>query len=110
MYPIDFLTATPREVIQRSITCHPSLYRDAMLEAVASHSSYAAISHDKTAAEIAARLGKECRFVAECIESENTDAIIRGGMDSWISALSIAFRLQCVPHSLRADIVARQPV
>lgn len=104
---IDYMTATPREVIARSIAMHPSLYADAMRDAAKTHRHYAASVHRADVASIAKRLALACELAADKIEADDVEAILFIGADCWISALNVACKLQCVPPSLRGDIAAR---
>lgn len=104
---IDYMTATPREVIARSIAMHPSLYADAMRDVARMHRQHAANMASYDAISVTKRLALACELAADKIEADDVEAILFIGADCWISALNVACKLQCVPPSLRGDIAAR---
>lgn len=113
---IDFMTAKPRDVIARSIALHPSLFADAMRATAKTHNAAretfraAGRRPDYQACQAATRLANACNRVADLVEGGESNAapqIMAGGMDSWVSALNVAARLQCLSPALVADIASR---
>jgi len=107
MYEIDLNTCTARDVIQRSITCHPSLFIEGIQSLADTHRRYAQIASSVDVAKIADGCRDACeiaaRYVAEC----DADAIC-GELRYLVQAFTVAAKLQCIPASLRGDIIERR--
>lgn len=108
MYEIDFNTCTARDVIQRSMTCHPSLMRDKLHEAAKTHSDYIQTTRclDNRAIEGATRLRDACHKAMAALALEDIDAIM-GDFSATIVAFEVACQLQLVPRHLRPEIIGR---
>lgn len=119
MCELDFLTATPREVLTRSLILHPSLFAEGLAQVQRDHGKArelyraAGPSPDAGACQTATRHHDAAR---KCIEwaqqldaSDAAQKMINAGAPYWRPALDVACRLQCVPVSLVADIAARAP-
>ena len=103
----DILTATPRDVIRRSMAMHPTLFAEAMEAAARTHGQYAASPiADRRAARIAAGCHDDCTQVADWIRDDDLAAIM-AELRFWIPALNVAFRLQCIPASYHGAIACR---
>lgn len=113
MYPIDFTTATAREVILRSLVCHPSLFIDALSVAEREHAVYAQANagtpHGK-AAESAREHASVALSLARDMNAEGAAFHIASHTGPLVQALTISARLQCVPPSLRYEIAGRPGV
>ena len=105
---IDFMTATPKDVIERSILMHDSVLAENLRRSAIEHRAYAANpTHcDQTVPGIAMGMAKQCERAAILVEDGNVNAIMRE-MSLWIPTLNLACRLQCVPMSVQKDIVER---
>lgn len=103
---IDFLTATPREVIARSMLMHPALFAEVMRSMARLHGTYAANTHSSEAARIANDCQSACACVAHLIDENSIDGIMLH-ISRWVPALDTALKLQIVPRSVWADIAAR---
>lgn len=102
---IDYLTATSRDVIARSIAMHPSLFIDAMHDSAQIHRDHARDMSGHSRA-IALRMADAAEIVARHIAAEDIDAIM-SEIRYHVPALGRALKLQCVPRSLWADIASR---
>ncbi len=112
MTAIDFLTASPREVLARSIARHPSVMSERLAHIAADHARFSRNCYDRTAADIAARMSAECRALARMVDNGGEPdsvalAIIDLGLSHSVQALTVAMELQLVPRSLRGDIAGR---
>lgn len=117
MYPIDLSKCSARDVIQRSTTCHPSLFAEALKAASKTHSEYVARldtmprkAHTILARTSACLLAKACSDAAHLIEHDadaNAPELICADWNMRIVAFTEACRLQCVPPSMRGDIIER---
>jgi hypothetical protein len=106
MYQIDFNTCTAIDVIQRSITCHPSLLADGLRDARKTHANYAAFTTSRQAADIAKRMAADCDVCIEAVEDERLD-IIASDTAYKVIAFGVAARLNLVPRFMFADIMGR---
>lgn len=107
MYAIDFNTCTARDVIERSITCHPSLFAQAMRNAAKVHRDYSKVTTNKKVQAIAAHCGDVCDLVAIYTEGGDTE-LIYSHTRFLVQAFTVAAKLNLVPHSLQGDIIARE--
>jgi hypothetical protein len=107
MYPIDFNTATMADVIERSITCHPSLLADSMRAVAKIHRDYVGQTHDRDAKASAGRMAQNAEFAARMIEANAPDELVKV-FSAKIQTFEQACRLQLVPRATVADIAARE--
>lgn len=108
MYEIDFNTCTARDVIARSMTCHPSLMRDELLNLSKQHEAWL---HATTTASAGAKRGGRtlrdaCAKSAAWVEYGDLDAIM-ADFSARIASFEVASRLQLIPRATRADIRER---
>ena len=100
-----------RDVILRSLVCHPTLFADAMTDVANVHANAASILAHHEAEHTAKRLVNAARTMGVQARTYATNAVLdsicRGGMDYWITALNVAGRLQCLPHSLLSEAAER---
>lgn len=106
MYAIDFLTATPFSVIERSMACHSSTLAERLIDAARTHGAYASTSHNAAARAIALGCYEACTTAASMVYSGDINAIM-SDMNRWIPAFHIACDLQLVPRNLRSEIAVR---
>lgn len=108
MYPIDFLSASPADIINRSITCHLSAFVERLRALARQHGEYARTTSCRDAARIADRLRADINAAADDVELFGECApIMARGMAAWIPVFQAACDLQLVPRPCRDDIVAR---
>lgn len=110
MYPIDLSKCTARDVIQRSVTCHPSLFSEALRDLASVHGTYAGKTSDVMAAKSARNLQRACQQAAHLIEHDaDADAPERicEDFNMRIVAFTEACRLQCIPYASRIAIIER---
>lgn len=110
MYPINLTTCTARDVIQRSVTCHPSLFSEALRDLASVHGTYAGQTSDALAAQSARNLQRACQQAAHHIEHDadaNAPELICDDFNMRIVAFTEACRLQCIPYSSRIAIIER---
>ncbi len=94
------------ETIARSISLHPTLYRDAMRNYAEEHATHAGRTHHPRATSVARSLARVCFEVADMIDNgETANDICRKGWDHTISAFAIACRLQCIPPNVMRDMM-----
>ncbi len=110
MYPIDFTTCTARDVILRSLACHPSLFADALANLAETHRVYAR-DHANSPGAAGARAAHRAAMDAIALLNRGTDdsvadALVRDTGPK-VQAYTVAASLNLVPHSLRADIMGR---
>lgn len=106
MYAIALESCTPRDVIQRSVTCHPSLFAEKLRAIAGQHENYTRVTHDEIAKRSARRMSEAAIFAAGAVESEDVDAIV-GNFSAMIIALHAACELQALPRYLYAAIAER---
>jgi hypothetical protein len=106
MPPIDFMTCTARDVIARSLLCHPSTLAGRLMEVAKTHAGYSIVTPDATVAAIARRMGEKAFLAASHARVESIEPIM-ADFDQVIATLHCACELQLVPRSLRGDIAAR---
>ncbi len=105
MYPIDFVSCTANDVIARSVTCHPTLFAERLLDIARVHDQAAATMLDCEATKISRRMAADCRQMADRLEhGELLDGL---SFSQRIIAFSAAAKLQCVSDSLARSIIAR---
>lgn len=107
-------TPTPDAIIRRSLVCHPSMFAQLAHQAHKAHAEAAATMNHHQAQATAKRLARACAdlhaWADDCECADQVTARIMGaGMDSWISALNIAARLQCLPPHLVSEAAGRGP-
>ena len=100
-----------RDVILRSLTCHPTLFADAMADVAKVHADAASIMDHHIAKVTAQRLASAARTMDIQARTYATNAalgvICRSGMDYWVTALNVASRLQCLPRPLISEAAER---
>lgn len=96
---------TARDIIARSIVCHPSLFSEALQNRENEDRRYAASRDGRTkrAAEASARAYQRAREFAERLDLYETEraACICAETGPAIVALNIACKLQCLPPHMR---------
>ena len=107
MYEIDFLTCTMRDVIARSVACHPSLFAESLENTARIHHEFCVTTMDKTATRIALDMRAACLAAAVSARDDNVDAIISHGRTSMICAFTAAMKLQCLPRYIANEICDR---
>ena len=103
---IDFLAATPKQIIERSHRMHPFLFGDAIRNARDEHFRYSGRAANEKAATIAADMGHDCERILLWLQNDDVDGVCAETSTRTI-ALTEALKLQCVPRSLWADIASR---
>jgi hypothetical protein len=106
MYDIDLNTASLDDVITRSFVCHPTLFRDSMLEVAKIHWAHSSESRDKTSARIALDMASDLRRMADDINMDNFD-VESLAFGERIQAFGVACKLQLVPHAVANEIAKR---
>lgn len=116
MYAIDFTTCSARDVILRSVTCHPSMLRDALASVRKTHRDYATLAYDNgrkeasvAASSMAKALTKAIKLVEGCDTAERITDEICQDCSMYVQVFTQAAKLQCVTHGVQADIMARSP-
>jgi hypothetical protein len=117
MYKIDLNTCTPRDVIERSITCHPSTLADRLNDAAAIHYWAAEeLGYDKSATQAARLAGDNAKNAANCVTKTNTALVgtAREAYDAMsfgerLAAYGAAHKLQCISRDLALRIIERNP-
>ena len=106
MHEIDFSTCSMADVITRSVTCHPTLFRDALLASAKVHNDYSNVTHDRVAARSALGMSSDLRRVADDI---NIDSFYVDNLtfSERILAFAEAAKLQLIPRATKQDIVSR---
>lgn len=104
MYPLNFDTCTLRDVIARSVACHPSVFCGALLDRAEVHARSAAAMHDSEARHISADIARAANVAAVGAEQGDTDAIVESFL---YGAFIVACRLQLIPLHVRVGIVER---
>jgi hypothetical protein len=106
MYEIDFTTCAALDVIQRSITCHPTMLVETLRANAATHEQAGSTMYDRIARETAYRMGGDCRTVANTIENLGTiPPDLTFGERT--QAFSAAAKLQLIPFPTALVSVAR---
>jgi hypothetical protein len=103
---IDFNTCTMADVIARSLLLHPSLFAETLERVARTHreASYS-LRFDSKAADIAARMARECEFMADDISTGRGLNSLEFG--ETIQAFGVACKLQCISPGLGQEIAAR---
>lgn len=115
MYPIDFTTCTAVDVIERSLVCHPSLFRDRVMTAHDSHLLFALGTKDHAAFKAARNAVNQTERVIgiarkfEASPRAAAEQIAKVGLGELVQAFHAAAELNCVPRSLRGAIIERTP-
>jgi hypothetical protein len=103
---MDYMTATPRDVIERSAEMHPSLLADRLRQASVTHYDYARNAPMQAVRESAEKLGQACNHAMHNVQDGRVDLICRD-FSQRIVAFQVACDLLLVPRSIRGDIIAR---
>lgn len=107
---------TARDIIVRSLVCHPSLYAEALAEARRTHAQARDIASMHQVRETAARLAAAAQVMAHdaarCADTAEAEALAQAwvthrGPDYWATALNLAARLQCLPPHVKAEAAQR---
>ena len=107
MYQLDLTNCTAVDVIQRSITCHPSLLRDALLSALAEDNKFAvARPHSREVRDAIESHAKAIRRDISLVDAEDAQAFAED-LGAGIVAFEIAARFNLVPRHCRTAMVAR---
>lgn len=105
MFEINFSTCTMRDVIARSATCHPTLFREAMLAAAQAHRAAQQVA-PRRVASIALGMESDLRRMADDIDMDNFDASVLSPAET-VQAFNIARKLQCVTWDVAESIAKR---
>lgn len=105
MYPIDLNTCTALDIIKRSVTCHPTLFRDALLERRREDYAYAS-KRDGRVADGAYASGRAAQRAVDHTDGNDIEAF-KLDMGAGIIALGIACKLQCIPAHVRTASALR---
>jgi hypothetical protein len=107
MYKIDFTTCTAIDVIQRSITCHPMLLRDALLSSLAEDNKFAvARPHSREVRDAIESHANAIRRAISLVAAEDAQAFV-DDLGAGIVAFEIAARFNLVPRHCRTAMVER---
>ena len=106
MPEINYVTATMSDIIARSMLCHHSLFRDALIAAGQMHATYSHNTHSKLAAHIALGMANDCRRMADEIDLDDFDAASLA-LSEKIQAFEVACKLQLVTHADKTTIAGR---
>lgn len=105
MYEIDFNTCSLDDVIERSVTCHPTLLVE-LLRAIAEiHSRSAREMFDQVARKSAVGMAEDCRRAANSVET--LGSLVGASFGMRMQAFTAACKLQLLPLSLAQDIAKR---
>ncbi len=96
---------TARDIIERSIIAHPSLFREALIAQATMHDNYARLATDRLAARGAAAMASDCLSAYDAVGMENPDAICER-CGTMVVALNVAAKLQCLPPHMKAEAAA----
>jgi len=91
---------TARDIIQRSIVCHPSLFREMLIKQADMHDDYAKVTSDIRAKQGAIASMNACFFAYDAIDNDDVDAIV-SRCGPMVIALNVACKLQCIPNHIR---------
>lgn len=105
MYAIDTDKCTALDIIQRSMTCHPSLFREALERVRADDLAYGADKTGQIALAVKAHANAAKRALS-MTESEDASVLLHD-MGAGIIALNIACKLQCLPAHVRTASALR---
>lgn len=106
MYDIDFQTCSVRDVIARSVTCHPSLMIELLTRAGNSHVEASETVLDEDTRRTYNDMHTACTWAAKWVYTEDLEALCRD-LEARGAAFLIACRLQCVPRAAWHDIAKR---
>jgi hypothetical protein len=109
MYPIDFDTCTAIDIIKRSVVCHPSLFREALVASKQADFDYAKTidrTHEAAIARSVLARANATNDAISAIDIEDFD-FFKTNLSAGIIALNIACKLQVLPPHVRSDATAR---
>ena len=98
MYPLNLTACTAIDVIQRSMSCHPSLLAEALESEAASDRAYAEGKSGLVKRAVLHR-AEACDRAAAVIGNDDASALLKD-MAAGIVAFSLACRLQLVPNDI----------
>ena len=110
MYDIDFTTCKMKDVIDRSITCHPSLYVEKLRAIRNIHLNHALVTLNRDAARIARNMADEAKYIAISIEDGSACAdwcIPTNNLNATLIAFQAAAALQGLTRVQMLDIAER---
>ena len=110
MYDIDFTTCTMNDVIDRSITCHPSLYVEKLRSIRDIHLNHALVTLNRNAARIARNMAADAEHVAMMVQDGFEGAawcVPSDNLSAKLVAFQAAAALQCLSRSQMLDIAER---
>ena len=114
MYPIDFMTCTARDVILRSLVCHPSCFADAITAQRSNHLHYARMTHDQLAKRSAEKQADACQTITRIVEETDAhsaaDLMMASGITIAVIAFNVAANLTLCPPACRGDIIGRSNI
>lgn len=109
---------TPCDYIEKSLTQHPSMFEESMMNSAKIHRRAAGEMLNHQARQSAIRMAEQCEAIA--LQSRNVgiddihtprfvaEIIIAAGVGSWVQAFHNAARLNCIGQ-LAQTIVAEYP-
>jgi hypothetical protein len=110
MYPIDFSTASVRDVIRRSMICHPTVLAEALESSATTDQNYErglTFRRDAETKAAVIRRYTAALDAAVCVRVGKLDELCED-FSAMIQAFACACRLQLVPHATQQDIAARE--
>lgn len=95
-----------KDIIERSILMHPSLFREALIAQAETHDDYAKLTTDKRAAQGASASRAACLRAYDWIGRDDLSdgeraACIAAECGPMVIALNVACKLQCLPAHVR---------
>jgi ABC-type dipeptide/oligopeptide/nickel transport system ATPase component len=112
MYPLP-QTPTVADIIERSATCHPSLFADALRDLAKVHADFMHSTADRKAAVAAGNAKKHAVQALQMIQKVEACESARfichefSSIGPMLQALTVAAKLQCLPRHLVQDALAR---
>jgi hypothetical protein len=96
---------TAREIINRSILVHPSLFRESLIAQAEMHDNYAALATDSRAIAGAESMRASCLRVYDAAGTECIDEVMQN-LGDMVVAVNAAAKLQCLPPHIKAQAIA----
>jgi hypothetical protein len=107
MYALNLETVNALEILERSLVCHPTLFREALEREAASDLVYAEGKDRATYRAVMARHNAS-RGAANAVDNPETAiSYFRENTGAGIVALNIACKLQCIPRHVRTSAAVR---
>ena len=105
MYDLP-INPNAKDIITRSVVCHPSAFRDALVAQANMHADYEELSRNPLAKRGAAAQKNACLRAYDWLGRDDLPegeraACIAGELNTMIIALNVACKLQCLPPHVR---------